>query len=472
MIHTKKSRSGITCSVAAGLAMLFLHGCAGPVATQEEATASIKGEVVQERVPENFAAMAEQGTVDDGWIKSFNDATLVKLTEEALAANPGLQIAKARVDQANGLTRQAEAGLKPTIGYVGGYADTEYKGKGTGEGGGGGGLEISWEADVWGRIATNIAGSEQETAATVADYQFARQSLAASVSNGWFTANTAKFQHQFAEEIVKLQQKRVEVAVAMQEIGKGTQRDVHLARGAASSAEEAARKALSSSEKALRSLELLLGRYPSAELKTADKLVAVPPPIPAGIPSAIMERRPDLIAAEHRVAAAFFKQKEAELLHLPRFSFSLGVGLNSINDAITGLSAGLFGPLYTGGAIEAEVDKATAVQQSAIAAYAQVALQAFKEVEESLAAEEHLLKREEYLKAEVRENRKAYEQTMQQYQIGQITLLDVLTIEDKWIASRIAEMDVAGQRLVNRVTLHLALGGSFEEMPAAAEQSI
>ena len=470
MMNTKNSKRSLTHGVAAGLAMLFLHGCAGPVATQEEATASIKGDVVEERVPDSFAEKAEQGTVDDGWIKSFNDPTLTTLTDEALAANPGLQIAKAKVDQANGLTRQAEAGLKPTVGYAGGYADTEYEGSGTGRGGGAGGVAISWEADVWGRIGTDIAGSEQETAATAADYQFARQSLAASVANGWFMANTAKFLHQFAEDVVTLQQKRVEIAVAMQEIGKGTERDVHLARGSAASARGAARNALSASEKALRSLELLLGRYPSAELKTADILIAVPPPIPAGIPSAIMERRPDLIAAEHRVAAAFYKQKEAELLHLPRFSFSLGVGLNTINDTIAGLNAGLFGPLYTGGAIEAEVDKATAVQKGAIAAYAQAALNAFKEVEESLAAEEHLLKREEYLTIEVRENKKAYDQTMKQHEIGQINLLDVLIVENKWIASRIAEMDVAGQRLMNRVNLHLALGGSFEEIPVAAEQ--
>jgi len=457
--------------VLSGLTMLFLHGCAGQVATQEEATESIKGEVVEERVPVDFAAMAEQGEVDDGWIKSFGDSTLIKLTDEALAANPGLTIAEAKVEQADGLTRQAEAGLKPTVGYGGGYQDTQYSGTGAGKGGGAAGLTVSWEADVWGRVRTGIAGTEQETAATVADFQFARQALAASVSNGWFMANTAKFQHQFAEDVVKLQQKRVEVAEAMQKVGKGTERDVHLARGAAASAGEAARDALSASENALRSLELLLGRYPSADLKTAEKLVAVPPPIPAGIPSEVMERRPDLIAAEHRVAAAFYKQKEAELLHLPRFNFSLGVGLNSINDAISGLTAGLFGPLYTGGAIEAEVDKATAVQKEAIAVYAQAALTAFKEVEGSLAAEEHLLKREEYLEIEVTENKKAYDQTMKQYEIGQISLLDVLTVENKWIESRIAEMDVAGKRLVNRVNLHLALGGSFEEQPAvAAEQ--
>ncbi len=457
-------------SAVSALIMLFLYGCAGPVATQEEAVTSIKGQPVEEGVPDSFAAEAAQSTVDDGWIKSFNDPTLLKLTDEALAANPGLKIAKSKVDRADGLTRQAEAGLKPTIGYAGGYSDTEYEGSGASRGGGAGGLALSWEADVWGRIGTDIAGSEQETAATVADYMFARQLLAASVANGWFLANTAKFQHQFAEDIVKLQEKRVEIAEIMQKIGKGTERDVHLARGSAASAGEAARDALSASEDALRSLELLLGRYPSADLETADKLVAVPPPLPAGIPSAIMERRPDLIAAEHLVAAAFFKQKEAELLHLPRFSFSLGIGLNSINDAIAGLSAGLFGPLYTGGAIEAEVEKATAEQEGAIAAYAQAALQAFKEVEESLAAEKHLLKRAEYLQIEVVEHKKAYDQTMQQYEIGQINLLDVLTVENKWIASRIAEMDIAGQRLVNRVNLHLALGGSFEELPVATEQ--
>ena len=447
------------------LAVFFLNGCAGQVASHEEATASIKGKVVEERVPDSFAEMAEQGSVDDGWIKSFNDPVLVQLTDEALAANPGIKIAQAKVEQADGLTRQAEAGLKPTVGLGAGYKDAEYHGAGSVAGGSGVGVGISWEADVWGRIRTGIAGTEEGAAATVADFQFARQSLAASVANGWFMATTAKFQYQFAEDVAALQQKRVQIAEAMQKVGKGTERDVHLARGAAASAGAAARDALSASENALRSLELLLGRYPAADLKTADTLVAVPPPVPAGIPSGIMERRPDLIAAENRVAGAFYKQKEAELLHLPAFNFSLGLGINSINDAIAGLTAGIFAPLYTGGAIEAEVDKATAVQKEVIAAYAQVALKAFKEVEGTLAAEEHLLKREEYLKVEVRENKKAYDQTLAQYDIGQISLLDVLTVENKWIGSRIAEMDVAAQRLVNRVNLHLALGGSFEEVP-------
>ena len=459
----------IVSGVLSGLALLFLQGCADQVATYEDATAS-RDAAMAEQVPDIFAAMAEQGTVDDGWIKSFNDPVLIRLTEEALAANPGLKIARARVDQANALTRRAKADLKPIVGAGGGYRDMEYEGTGNGRGGGAAALTISWEADVWGRIRTGVAGSEEATAATVADYQFARQSLAASVSNGWFMANTAKFQYQFAEEVVKLRQKEAEITVLWQQIGKGTERDVHLARGAAASAKDDARAALAAYENALRSLELLLGRYPSADMETAEQLVAVPPPIPAGIPSEILERRPDLIAAEHQVAAAFYRQKEAELLRLPRFNFSSGLGANTVNNAIAGLAAGIFAPLYTGGAIAAGVDRATGAQKEAIGVYAQAALTAFIEVEDLLAAEEHLLKREEYLLTEVTENKKAYDQTKEQYYIGQITLLDVLVVENTWIASRIAEMDIADKRLANRVNLHLALGGSFEEQPVSEGQ--
>ena len=445
--------------LSALLLLLLLQGCAGQVATHEEAVASIKGEAVTKHVPKKFAAAAQRGSVDDGWLKSFKDPKLDTLVTEALNKNPGLKIRQAQVEQARAFVKKAEAKLKPTVGLSAVGKDTEYKGAVEKSSAG---LNVSWEADVWGRIRTGVAAETEAAQATEADFQFARQSLAASVADGWFTAITAKLQHRFAQDIAGLQEKNLQIVKARQKIGQGSERDVHLAKGSLASAKNAARSALSAYESSLRSLELLLGRYPSADLKTADKLVAVPPPIPAGIPSDILERRPDLIAAEREVARAFYKEKETNLLHLPRFTFSIGVGINSLNNAIAGLAAGLFAPLYTGGAIEAEVQKATAEQKAAIAAYAQKALQAFKEVETSLAAEEHLAKREEYLGIEEKENKIAYQQTKKQYEIGQIPLLDVLTIQQKWIGAKIAKLDITDKRLVNRVKLHLALGGSFK----------
>ncbi|MCF8055847.1 MAG: TolC family protein [Desulfocapsa sp.] len=448
--------------------LLFsVHGCSNQVASHDEAVTSIKSAVLEERAPQYFAAMAESGPVDDAWLRSFNDPVLDTLIDEVLTSNSGLKIADAQVDRANGVTRQTEVDLKPTVALGAGYQDAEYRGTGSNGGDDAVGLGVSWEVDVWGRVRSGIDGGQEKAAATVADFQFARQSLAAATANGWFMVTISKLLHKFAEEVVALQEKGLEVTEAKYSIGQCTEQDAHLARVAVASAREASQKALTAHGNSLWNLELLLGQYPSADIEAADKLVAVPPPIPASIHSDILERRPDLVAAEDQVAAAFFKQKDAKLLHLPRFTFSFGIGINSLNDAIAGLASGNFAPLFTGSEIEGQIEVATAEQKEAIAAYAQTALNAFEEVERRLAVEEYLLRREDYLGTEVLENLLAYEQTKQQYEIGQIGLLDLLTMQNKWIASQIAELDIAGKRLINRVNLHLALGGSFEEAAAS-----
>ena len=451
-------------------ALSVLGGCAGQVATHDEAVESIRSEeVVAKKVPDSFAAADAKGIVDDDWLKTFNDPQLATLIDEALSNNPGLKIAEAQVDRANALTRQAGAALKPTVGLAGGYT-----GKSIDTLGGfttdrssdltGGGLQISWEADVWGRIRSGVAAVQESYDATASDFEFARQSLAASTARGWFLAVASKLQHQSAEEAVKILEETLRIVSTKEKVGQITMKDVHLAKANLAKAQDAERKARTAMENAKRGLELLLGRYPSADIATADQLASVPPPVPIGLPSELLERRPDLIAAEQKVAAAFYKQKEAELLHLPRFNFSVGLGVTNLTDAITSLAAGIVAPLYTGGAIEAEVDAATADQKKAIAAYAQQALQAFKEIESALAAEQYLMDRESYMEVVVTENKKAYDLTMKQFDVGKIDFLEVLVVQNDWLAARIARLDISMQRLVNRVDLHLALGGSFEAM--------
>jgi outer membrane protein, multidrug efflux system len=440
---------------------LLLSGCAGQIATHEEAVEGIKaGKGDEKLVAKQWSSGESTGLVDDGWLKSFKDPQLSALVDEAEKNNFGLKIAAAQVEQASALAVKAGAALKPTVGLSGGYAgrDTEALSELYG-----GSLAVSWEADVWGRIRSGVAGAEETLAATRSDFEFARQSLAATTANAWFFAISSKLLADTSNEIVELLQESVRIVESKESIGQGTMTDVHLGRADLATAQEAARQTLSAEENAKRSLELLLGRYPSAQIETTNALVAVPPPVSAGIPSQLLERRPDLIAAEQQVAAAFYRQKEAELLKLPRFTFSIGLSLNNLTDAASSLAAGVFAPLYTGGALEADIARATAEQNEAIAAYAQTALQAFKEVETALANEEHLMKREEYLQTVVSENYKAFESLKTQYEIGVAQYLDVLTVQNKWIQARIALINTSTQRLLNRVQLHLALGGSFEE---------
>jgi outer membrane protein TolC len=247
--------------------------------------------------------------------------------------------------------------------------------------------------------------------------------------------------------------------------------DVHLARADLAAVEEALRQARSANEQALRSLEVLLGRYPSADLATPRELVPVPPPIPVGLPSGIVERRPDLIAAERRVAAAFFQEEEARLARLPRFTLTAGVGgSNALSSAIGSLGAGLFAPLFTGGALAGQLESASADQEAAIAAYGQMALRAFQEVETSLSNERLFEQRQGYLETVVEENRKAWELAKVQYEVGRVDLLSVLQMQARWLGGRISLIRIQNERLSLRVNLHLALGGSFEvAAPAAAE---
>ena len=206
----------------------------------------------------------------------------------------------------------------------------------------------------------------------------------------------------------------------------------------------------------------------SAEVETASELMPVPPPIPVGIPSDIIARRPDLVAAERRVAAAFYVTEQARLAKLPSFNFTAGIGGSTgLDDAILDLGAGIFAPLFTGGALEAQVQQATADQEAAIAIYGQTVLRAFEEVETALTNEALYEEREQYLQAAVDDSLRAYELSRIQYDVGQIDLLSVLLMQTKWIGARVGLIHVKNERLQQRINLHLALGGSFDERSGA-----
>ncbi|TIH19232.1 TolC family protein [Marinifilum sp. JC120] len=439
------------------VALLTLCGCKRNY-SHSEATAGANG--TKTATPSDWAAsVIDSGTVKDGWIHDFKDAQLDALVAEAMKNNPDLQASSAKVDQANALAKQAGAALLPTVGLGGQLAGTTAGGTARPQGAG---LGISWEADVWGRLGLGERSAEESAKAVQADYEFGRQSLAAATARNWFLLNEIEVQQDFLKSIVDILNKMNDIEERKQKVGKVSMLEVHQVHAQLASAQDAVAQAELAKQEAARSLETLIGRYPSNKLKGEDKLIATPPAIPVGQPSAILERRPDLIAAEDRVAAAFYAEKGAELLHLPRFTFGAGAGLNALGDAISGLTAGLFAPLYTGSEIEAEIEQATAAQKEAIANYASMALNAFKEVENGLAGEKLLKEREEYLAQATADNKETFELAQIQYKVGKIDLFELLSHQTRWIGSEISLLNIRRERLDNRINLHLALGGSFE----------
>ena len=447
-----------------GAVLILLTGCATSPPPE-------RGEVVDEALPETteiaagWTAPAEDtGEVDDGWIADFGDEELMALVDEAVSEqNPNLRVLSAQVDRAAGLARQAGAALKPTVALGGDLSETSGNTLASGTSYSLG-VGISWEADVWGKVRAGASAADENLRATVADFEFARQSLAANVAKGWFLSTELKQQTALAQETVDILAEMVDLVRKKEEVGQVSKQDVYLVEADLASAEEALRQVESGRQQAARSLEILMGRYPSAEIEGAEELVGVPPPIPVGVPADILERRPDLIAAERRVASAFSVSEQARLAKLPSFTLTGGVGGASSLDSFVGnLAAGVFAPLYTGGALEGQIDVANADQKAAIAAYGSAVLQAFEEVETSLANEGLFAERETYLQRAVDSNLKAYELALAQYDVGKIDLLSVLQMQSRWLGARVGLIRIRNERLAQRVNLHLALGGSFED---------
>jgi NodT family efflux transporter outer membrane factor (OMF) lipoprotein len=444
---------------------VLVAGCASKL---QEAPA--QQQVLEDALPETteirqeWAAPAEDtGQVDDDWLATFDDPQLETLVAEALnLQNPNLRVLAAQVDRAQAAARLAGSALKPTVALgadlsgTAGPDSVEQTSVGAGIG-------ISWELDVWGRVQAGANAADESLRATVADFEFARQSLVANVAITWYLATELRLQADLAQEVVDLLAETVNLVETRQRVGQVGMQDVFLTRADLASAEDALQQAISGQQQARRALEILLGRYPAGEVETATELVPVPPPIDAGIPSDLLERRPDVIAADRRVASAFFLTEEARLAKLPSFSLTAGVGGNSDLDGLIGdLAAGLVAPLYTGGALEAQLDIATADQDAAIAAYGATVLQALEQVEGSLTDEALLERREAFLSQSVNNNKQAYDLALKQYNVGQIDLLSVLQMQSRWIGARTGLLRVRNARLAERINLHLALGGSFE----------
>jgi outer membrane protein TolC len=220
----------------------------------------------------------------------------------------------------------------------------------------------------------------------------------------------------------------------------------------------------------VQAIETLVGRYPAAELDVPAALPGLPGPVPAGLPSELLERRPDVIAAERRVAAAFFRVQETKAARLPTLKLNTSfsslssdlVVLKEQDDPVWGFGGRLSVPLYLGGGLKAEIKVRTAEQKEAVAEYGRAGANAFAEVEEALSAGYALEARVPLLQRAVSENDRALTLAETRYRVGSDDLRAVQQQQMSLFAAKSALLRVQSEQLVQRINLHLALGGSFE----------
>jgi outer membrane protein, multidrug efflux system len=476
---------------------LTLAGCAikwPPVG------ANIMPESARAKIPGRWAGPHRSGAVVPNWIRNFGDPELTSLVADAVERNPDLKAAAARVEASRAAVRIAASSLYPRIAMKGlgsrqgqeirgdlgrGINPPSFGSPGT-EDSGGSGLDTSadessqrwvygiatgaaWEADVWGRIRSKKAAAWAESAALEADYEFARQSLAAAVARAYFTTIEAAQQEANAQETLDIYQEYSKLTDVRKEQGFASDFDVSQIKSRTAAAEDALYAAQAARAQTIRAIEVVTSRYPAGRFDVRRSFPGQPKAVPAGLPTQILERRPDLIASERRFAAAFHRVNEARTARLPRFVLSATSGLGTaaldsvgtLDALVWSFAAGVTQPIFFGGELQAAQDLRTAEQKAAAASYVGHALRAFQEVEDALAGDYYLRKREGALGTAVSSSADSVKFSREQLEQGQIDMFTVLRLTGENLAAKVQFTQVRASRLRERVNLYLALGGDF-----------
>ncbi len=448
------------------------------------ATAPVEPEVELPRAPEEWTTPLAAST-DPGraWWLDFDSPGLVEAVTHALIVSPTIEARQARLDAAMAQARIAGADLKPGIvldssgsrrkqvfiglpipGAEGGVLSSTSTMLGLS-------LDVSWEVDLWGRIRAGRNAALASTDAAALELAATRLSVAGQTAKAWISLAEAEAQLDLARGTAdnrRLARERIERRF---ELGLAAPLDVRLARSRHQIAVANLEQANSRQDAARRQLEVLLRRYPSAEL-AAGELPVLPELASDALPTTLVARRPDLQALEARLDQAGFSVLEARRALYPRLALTGSVGRTAEevgdllqNDfSVWGVAGNLLQPLFQGGRLRAGIDLTEARLDELVALYVQALLDAYREVETLLAADQRLANMEAALFQAREESRAAEQLAVDEYQQGLGDYLTVLQAQSDHFDAASGQLTVAALRVSNRIDLHLALGDGLKAM--------
>lgn len=452
-------------------AAALLSSCASVAPATQSETASSAAESLPPIPPSWTSARERIGDVNVGWIEKFNDPLLVELVKEAQRNNRNLRAAAANVRRSWALAKQAGSPLLPSVGLSGNATRREPLENLPGSTSLTLGVQVDWEIDIWNRIEAGEQAAVESARSAEAGYIFSQYSLAGAVAQSYFVVIESQEQIEVAQNIVDALTEIVRIVRLRYRYGFASAYDVSLAQADLSSSIDTLEAAENGKIEALRNLEALIGRYPGADLETPELLPLNPNPPGAGLPSELLQRRPDLIAAERTIAAAINSRKVAEAAKLPSISLSTNIGgasneLGNLLDpanVVWTLAANLLAPIFDGGARDAQVEISDADVQAAVAAYADTAINAFTEVEVALDRGVFLRKRRTALENAAEETSNALSLSLLQYKEGEIDLIDVLSVQQRVFGAESSLLSLKRAQLNQYVEINLALGGDWDE---------
>ena len=476
-------------NLAVGLlgSLLFLAGCSvAPTYQRPEVTTP----TAFKEAPTNAAVDAKWKPAEPAeeiargeWWKIFNDATLNALELEALQANQDLKAAAARLGQARALERSARSGLFPQIGVGFGptrqlpspasqglppNADTDpftvWRGQAT----------IAYEVDLFGRVSTVANAARFDADKNAALFQSTLLALQSDVAQAYFMIRELDAAQALYADTVKLRQETMQLFQRRYDAGDVSELDLARARTELAAAQSQSLGIARQRAVAEHALAILLGKAPAEFSFPQQPLARLSVSVPAGLPSELLERRPDIAAAERSMMAANERIGSARSAYFPRLALTgaLGYESNDLGDLFkTASQTFVFGPLiggmlslpiFDGGARAAGVDRANSAYEEDMANYRATVLRAFKEVEDNLATLRILDEQNKAQDTAVNSANRAARLSRVQYREGAVSYLSVIDADRSALQQQLAAVSLDGERARATVNLIRAIGGGWQ----------
>ncbi len=488
MNHTMRFSTTIRPLTCALLAAAVLSGCAFTPAYERPATPNPAAfKELQGWAPAAPADALERGP----WWNLFSDPVLDGLVRQVEVNNQNVAAAVAAYSQARALVAEQRASLFPTVTLTGGANRN-----GSGGGGGGSGnngnsngngrtsnsyrlnIGSSWEPDVWGRLRAGVSAAQANAQASGADLASARLSAQGELAADYFSLRSVDAQRALLATTIEGYRRVLKITQNRFDVGIVPHSDVYQAQTQLASAQSDDLTLARQRAQFEHAIAVLIGKAPADfALASAEWKVTVPD-VPVGVPSALLERRPDIAASERAVAAANAQIGIVRSAYFPQIGLtaSYGPSASAIGDLFKassvawalGLSA--TETLFNGGANRAAVQGANAAREQAVARYRQTVLTAFADVEDQLAATRVLAQQQELQRQASEAADKVEEQVLNRYKAGQVSYSEVVQAQVTALNARRALVQTQGNRQTTAVALIQALGGGWHADQLTAQE--
>ncbi|MET3498236.1 efflux transporter outer membrane subunit [Variovorax boronicumulans] len=480
-------------ATAVALAALLLAGCAvGPDYVRPQMDVPV---AYKETGPWKTAT-PQAIDASHPWWEAYGDTALNALIVQANAANQNIRIAEAQYREAQAIAAAAHAGFYPTVGLDAGATRAQTNSTGTVKRGTTDtlGLAASWEPDLWGAVRRSVEAGNADVQASADDLAGARLSIQTTLAQDYLQIRVIDLQRALYASTTAAYARALELTQHQYAAGTVLRSDVALAQSQLKTAEAQAVDLEAQRSQLEHAIAVLTGQAPAsfslaplpssgqttaASLSTTNALHVQLPIAPTGLPSELLERRPDIAAAERRVQAANANIGVAKAAYYPQIVLSASGGFSAGNLAslfntpsrVWSLGAALAQTVFDGGLRRAHTDQAVATYDASVAQYKQTVLGGFQQVEDNLATL-RVLDRESALQAQaVQASQLAERLALSQYRAGTATYLSVVTAQQLSLTNQRTAAQLLGRQLAASVSLIAATGGGWTTAAATATTS-